>query len=224
MRRFLWIMSCCVLFAGGLSVLATPPAGLPAFAPAEPELHLSADGSSLLFVHRAEATGEPDVAAAELLLAEARNPGLLRAFARHVFTEWLEEGLVGLDPEGNLAFEPEDKLLLEARLRLAVALELAPYLREVAAAADPLLLDALATGPAEVDAGISESLPAFRAPWYRPTPNLDKPNFLNKKTECKTCPKPDGSVWCPGRCVKGCGGSGANCWEEDVHGLLVGIR
>ena len=219
MRRFIPFLA-TLLVAAGLAALAGTPADLPAFSPAEPELHLASDGSSLVFLHRAEATGEPDVAAAALLLAEARNPGLLRAFARHVFATWLADGLVGLDPEGRVVFAPEDKPALEARLRLAVALDLAPYLREVTAAAEPALLDALAIGPMDPDPAAVAALPAFAAPWYRGTSEeLGCLPCGVQDVDCRPCSNPDGNVFCPGQCIFGCKGEGHVCKEEDWRTL-----
>ncbi len=205
MRRLIPFLA-TLLVAAGLAALAGAPADLPAFSPAEPELHLAADGSSLVFLHRAEATGEPDVAAAALLLAEARNPGLLRAFARHVFATWLADGLVGLDPEGRVVFAPEDKPALEARLRLAVALDLAPYLREVTAAAEPAFLDALAIGPMDPDPALVAALPEFAAPWY------------SSNSDSRTPLKATWAVWCePCQDLTVLSSVPADVWRAVIH-------
>ena len=216
MHRYLLlpVLLFTLVLAGG-PALAGGPVDLPAWAAGEPELHVSLDGSRLLLLHRAAVTGEPDWPAAAMMLAEQRNPGLIASFGARVFAAWLDEGIVAPGPDGGISFSRDRLPALEARLRLAVALDLAPYLRRILEAADPGTLEALALGLTSPSPADVADLPPFEAEWFVPGGHTMATEW--RDVECEPCSEDDGSVFCPhGQCVSDCDGDGHVCVEENV--------
>jgi hypothetical protein len=185
----------------------------------EPVLALDPDGTGLLLLHD-PATGKSVESTALIRIAEARNPGMLASFGQHVIDQWVAEGLVTQRRNRTYDWGTQQNFeYLNALLRAEVVGQLGAYLEQVKATVSAETVQAVAWSSYPPDSGgvsgMSNLAPIMKD-WYGGGAETNS----CETTECEPCGDPDGSVYCPGACASGCGGTCANC----EHIVVPGIR
>ncbi len=176
-----------------------------------PFLFPATDGTEGSFlVVRGLRDEQPNLFDLALVTANMKNPGLLDAFTKNVYSNWKVTGAV---KNGEVLSQVSyDRLQLSLQVELMS--NLGAYIDTIKGMLTPYLVEQLAYHNGEgVDFG---GFPAFAAPWYDPQGNdpmsMTGSSGFNCYVQCEICSagqRPSGA--CSGFCTRGCDSGSWDC-------------